>query len=63
MTGNPINPNVVDPVVESALAQISAAVDLTALRASRQTTIGEQSEISQLNATICLLYTSDAADE
>jgi phenylalanyl-tRNA synthetase alpha chain len=52
MTGNPINPNVVDPVVESALAQISAAVDLTALRASRQITIGEQSEISQLNATI-----------
>jgi len=52
MSGNPINPAAVDAVVEAALVAIGAAEDLQSLRASRQATVGEQSDISQLNATI-----------
>ena len=52
MSGNPINPSVVDPIVESALATIESASDLATLRAARATAVGEQSEISNLNATI-----------
>jgi len=52
MSGNPINPSVVESIVESALAAIDAATDLASLRAARGTTVGEQSEISTLNATI-----------
>ncbi|MFM1785133.1 MAG: hypothetical protein RLZZ108_157, partial [Actinomycetota bacterium] len=52
MSGNPINQSAVDPVVDAALAAINAAADLASLRNARQTTIGEQSEISKLNATI-----------
>ncbi len=52
MSGNPINPAAVDAVVEAALVAIASAEDLSSLRASRQATVGEQSDISQLNATI-----------
>ena len=52
MSGNPINPSVVDPIVDAALAAIASATDIASLRASRQSTVGEQSDISQLNATI-----------
>ena len=52
MSGNPINPAAVDAVVEAALVAIASAEDLSSLRASRQATVGEQSVISQLNATI-----------
>ena len=52
MSGNPINPSVVDPIVDAALAAIASATDIATLRASRQSTVGEQSDISQLNATI-----------
>jgi phenylalanyl-tRNA synthetase alpha chain len=52
MSGNPINPAAVDAVVEAALVAIGSAEDLSSLRASRQATVGEQSDISQLNATI-----------
>ena len=52
MSGNPVNPTVVDEIVNKALALIASAEDLAGLRASRQTTVGEQSEIATLNATI-----------
>mgnify|MGYP006268327759 FL=1 len=52
MSGNPVNPAVVDKIVESALAAIEAATDIAALRASRQVTVGDQSDIAKLNATI-----------
>jgi len=47
-----INSETVEPIVSEALASISAASDLAALRAIKATVIGEQSAISKLNATL-----------
>jgi phenylalanyl-tRNA synthetase alpha chain len=49
---NPITESSVAAVVASALAAIAQAADLNALKAIRQSTVGEQSEISQLNASL-----------
>lgn len=49
---NPINSGVVDPLVDSSLAGIAAAVDLAALLEARSALVGETSEISKLNASI-----------
>ncbi len=47
-----INSETVEAIVSEALASISAASDLAALRAIKATVIGEQSAISKLNATL-----------
>ena len=47
-----INSETVSAIVTAALAEVSAAVDLAALRAIRNTAIGEQSAISKLNAEL-----------
>jgi phenylalanyl-tRNA synthetase alpha chain len=49
---NPINSNVVDPLVASALEGIAAAETLADLLESRSALVGENSEISKLNASI-----------
>ena len=49
---NPISESAVATVVSTALASIAQAKDLAALKAVRQSTVGEQSEISQLNASL-----------
>jgi phenylalanyl-tRNA synthetase alpha chain len=49
---NPISESAVATVVSTALASIAQAQDLAALKAVRQSTVGEQSEISQLNASL-----------
>ncbi|MFM2025012.1 MAG: hypothetical protein RLZZ56_1025 [Actinomycetota bacterium] len=49
---NPINSGVVDPLVDSSLAGIAAAVDLAELLEARSALVGETSEISKLNASI-----------
>jgi phenylalanyl-tRNA synthetase alpha chain len=47
-----INSETVSAIVTAALAEVSAAADLAALRAIRNTAIGEQSAISKLNAEL-----------
>jgi len=47
-----INSETVSAIVSAALAEVSAAADLAALRAIRNTVIGEQSAISKLNAEL-----------
>ena len=49
---NPINSNVVDPLVTSALEGIAAAETLASLLEARSSLVGENSEISKLNASI-----------
>ena len=49
---NPIDEAVVAKVVSDALALIANAKDLTALKAIRQTTIGDQSAIANLNSSL-----------
>lgn len=49
---NPIGEQVVAETVASALAAIGAASDLASLRSVRQATVGEQSQIAQLNAQL-----------
>ena len=49
---NPINQAAVAQVVSDALAAIESASDLTSLKAIRQSTVGEQSAISALNAQL-----------
>jgi len=49
---NPINSNVVDPLVASALEGIAAPETLADLLESRSALVGENSEISKLNASI-----------
>ena len=47
-----INSSTVDQVVAEALAAITAATDIAALRTSRNATVGEQSPIAKLNAAL-----------
>jgi phenylalanyl-tRNA synthetase alpha chain len=47
-----INASTVDQVVAEALAAIGAADDIAALRAGRNSTVGEQSPIAKLNAAL-----------
>ena len=47
-----INSETVSAIVTAALAEVFAAADLAALRAIRNTAIGEQSAISKLNAEL-----------
>lgn len=49
---NPISESAVAQTVASALAAIAQATDLASLRAVRQATVGEQSEIAKLNAQL-----------
>lgn len=49
---NPINQAAVAQVVSDALAAIESASDLASLKAIRQSTVGEQSAISTLNAQL-----------
>ena len=49
---NPINQAAVAQVVSDALAAIESASDLASLKAIRQSTVGEQSAISALNAQL-----------
>ena len=49
---NPINESAVASVVSAALSAIDQAADLAELKAIRQGTVGEQSEISKLNASL-----------
>ncbi len=49
---NPISESAVASVVTVALSAIAQAVDLADLKAIRQATVGEQSEISKLNASL-----------
>ena len=52
MSANPITASAIAEVVASALAQISGASDLAALKAMRATTVGDQSQIHKLNASL-----------
>ena len=47
-----INSDTVDAIVSEALSEVAAAQDLAALRAIRNTSVGEQSAISRLNAEL-----------
>ena len=49
---NPITNSAVDEAVAEAIAAISAAPDLAALKAARATTVGEQSSIAKLNSLV-----------
>jgi phenylalanyl-tRNA synthetase alpha chain len=49
---NPISESAVAQTVASARAAIAQATDLASLRAVRQATVGEQSEIAKLNAQL-----------
>lgn len=49
---NPINESAVAQVVTDALAAIGATSDLASLKAIRQATVGEQSPIAALNASL-----------
>jgi len=49
---NPVSESSVAQTVASALEAIAAATDLASLRAVRQATVGEQSEIAKLNAQL-----------
>ena len=49
---NPISESTVAQAVAAALAAISGATDLASLRSAKQATVGEQSEISKLNAQL-----------
>jgi len=52
---NPISESTVAQAVAAALAAISGATDLASLRSAKQATVGEQSEISKLNAQLKVL--------
>lgn len=49
---NPITNSAVDEAVAEAIAAISSAPDLAALKAARATTVGEQSSIARLNSLV-----------
>jgi phenylalanyl-tRNA synthetase alpha chain len=49
---NPITNSAVDEAIAEAIAAISAAPDLAALKLARATTVGEQSSIAKLNSLV-----------